>query len=229
MQPYLPLDHFKATDDDYSTSRIRDMPYGKVREALTLVPSSMNFNSMVLNRISPPETLKLSNVGYDEVPIQTIYTVGDFILDSSGIKSVDIGETISLYVSFYPKIQGLVTGGVYINAPSALGSKFATLTGSGVTSEDLLMQYPLLTNSKVTGASINIANGVYSCAMSGVFDGATAQLQWRVNATGSWVDIPNVKFDKVDTIYGIPLNIGQARILITNSGFATSLTAMLMW
>jgi hypothetical protein len=229
MQPYIPLEHFKATDDDYSTSRIRDMPYGKQREALRLTPTTMNFNSMMLNRISPPETLLLQNVGYDKVIIEDIQVVGDFVFDGSTIKSVDIGETVSLFVSFLPKVTTIVTGALYVNAPSAVGSKFATLTGSGVTTEDRLMQYPLLTNGKATGATINISNGVYSCAVSGVFDGAVAQLQWRADTTKPWVDIPNVKFSKADTIYGIPLNIGQARIFITGAGFSTSLTVMLMW
>jgi len=227
MQPYIPLEHFRLTDDDFSTSRIRDMPYGKQREAVTLTPSNMNFNSMILARISPPETLLLANTGYDQVTIEKIEAVGDFIFNGPDIKSVAIGEVVPLQVSFLPVIQGQVKGGLYVTAPSAAGNKFATLTGSGVTSEDLLMQYPLLTNGKATGPSIS--NGVYSCAVSGTFDGALVQLQWRVSASQAWVDIPNVKFTKADTIYGIPLNIGQARVLISSAGFSTSLTVMLMW
>jgi len=229
MQPYLPLEHFKVTDDDLSTSRIRDMPYGRHREALVLSPKSVNFNVMVLKRISPPETFLLSNMGYDQVVIDNIQAVGDFIFNGPDIKSINIGETIPLYISFSPVILGPVTGGLYVNAPNALGSKFATLIGSGVTLEDSLMQYALLTNGKATGSGISISNGVYSCVVTGTFDGALAQLQWRVESTQSWVDIPNVKFAAANTIHGIPLNIGQARIFIANAGFSTSLTVKLMW
>jgi len=229
MQPYLPREHFKVTDDDFSSVRIRDMPYGKQREALSLTPSGKDFGNMVLGRVSPPETFLLTNIGYDQVLIQEIVAVGDFAFTGPEINHVNIGETVSLSVCYTPAVKGLVTGGLYVTAPNALGSKFASLTGSGVTIEDLLMQYPLLSNGKVTGPAIAIANGVYSCAVSGTFDGATAQLEWRPDAATPWISIPNIRYTEANTIYGIPLNIGQTRILIIDPGFSTSLTATLMW
>src|SRR4029077_4619346 len=137
---YLPREHFKVTDDDHSSVRIRDMPYGKHREALDLTPGDLNYNSMILNRISPPKVFLLSNVGYDQVTVLNIQVVGDFVYNGPPVTVVDIGETISLYVSFLPIAVGTVTGGLYVTAPGAVGTKFATLTGLGVVSEDLLMQ-----------------------------------------------------------------------------------------
>ena len=229
MNPYLPLEHFQTSDDDYSSTRIRDMPYGKRREALALRPLDLIFNNTVIDRVSTPEILILSNVGYDSVSIQDIQVVGDFIYNGPFIKSIDAGEIVDLYVSFKPILTGRTVGGLYITAPNAIGTKFVSLDGTGVLSEDYLMQYPLIKNAKATSAAINIPNAVYGCVASGVFDGAVAQLEWRPDAATAWVTIGSVKFTAANTIYGIPLNIGQARIVITNPGFSTSLTVTLMW
>lgn len=229
MEPYLPLDHFKVTDDDHSTIRIRDMPYGKHREALALRPLNVDFGNMILDRVSPPEIIILSNVGYDVASIWDIKTVGDFIFNGPFINSIDAGEIIDLYVSFKPVINGKVTGGLYITAPNAFGTKFVSLAGAGVLAEEYLMQYPLIRDGKTTGAAINIPNAVYTCTVSGVFEGATVQLEWRPDAAAAWVTITNVRFNKPDTIYGIPLNIGHARAVISNPGFGTSITVTLMW
>ena len=226
---YLPLDHFKVTDDDHSTTRVRDMPYGKHREALTLYPSTLHLGSMVLGRVSPPEVTLLTNVGYDQVPIHDISVVGDFIFAGPEISRVNIGEIVSLNVAFKPVMTGFVTGGLYVHSPNAIGMKFVSLTGSGVETDENLMEYFLLSAGKVTGQPINIANGVYAYRVTGIFDGASAQLQWRENPSSPWLDIPNTVLINVDTIYGIPLNNGQARVLIKNSDTATSLTVTLMW
>jgi len=226
---YLPLEHFQGTDDDFSTSRIRDMPYGKQREALTLYPQTLYLGAMVLGRISPPEIVLLSNVGYDRVPITDITVVGDFMFAGPEIDRINTGEVISLNIAFIPVVIGPATGGLYIHSPNAIGMKFVTLIGSGVETEENLMEYSLLRNGNATGVAISISNGVYAFQVAGVPDGAVASLQWRSNATTPWIDIPNAILSTVDTIYGIPLNNGQARAVIKNSSTKTSLTVTLMW
>jgi hypothetical protein len=189
----------------------------------------VDFNNMVKDRVSPPEIVILTNVGYDQVSIWDIQTVGDFIYNGPFIKSIGAGETVDLYVSFKPVITGPVSGGLYLSAPSAIGTKFVSLAGAGVLAEDYLMEYPLVKNGKTTSPAINIPNAVYACAVTGVFDGAFVQLEWRPDTVTPWVSITNANFNAPNTIYGIPLNIGHARAVITTPGFSTSLTITLMW
>jgi len=226
---YIPLEHFRETDDDHSSVRIRDMPYGRHREALTLYPSTLNFGNMRLDKVSPEEAILLSNVGYENTPILEIVTVGDFLFNGPYLSGINAGQTIALNVVFHPQQEGAVTGGLYVTAPTAVGSKFATLTGFGVLTEDNLMQYPLLTAGKETSEPMNIANGVYTFQVSNTFDGASVQLQWRVDSLNPWIGIPNTTLVSANTIHGIPLNTGQARAFITPGQGATSLNVMLMW
>lgn len=226
---YLPLEHFQATDHDRSSARIRDIPYGKERYVLEIYQDEVIFGNTLVNHVSPAEAILLSNAGYDDVPISKIEVVGDFIFNGPSITKILIGETVGLNVAFKPLIEGERTGGLYVTAPDSVGTKFISFSGSGVLMGDGLMQYPLLKAGNVTSGQVAISNGVYSYAVSGIFDGAVAQLQWRVGDSAEWISIPGVSRTFADTIYGIPLNTGQARVLITKATAKTSLTVIIMW
>jgi len=132
MEGYIPLEHFQETDDDSSTVRIRDMPYGKRRESLVIYPTALSFPQLSVNAVSPPYPVMITNDGYDLVVIKDIRIVGDFAFyGSANPASLTPGQHMSLYVTYTPKREGAVTGGVYINSGGAAGEEFIHLTGSG--------------------------------------------------------------------------------------------------
>ena len=133
MEGYLPIEHFQETDDDSSTVRIRDMPYGKRRESLVIYPTELVFTpSLVVGQISPPYPVMITNDGYDVVVVKEIKIVGDFVFHGvPTLKSLTPGQHISLQVKFTPKREGAVTGGIYLNSGSAAGEEFIHLSGTG--------------------------------------------------------------------------------------------------
>jgi hypothetical protein len=136
MAGYIPLEHFQLTDDDASTVRIRDMPYGKRREQLTIYPTALVFPQLSVNSISPGYPIMLTNTGYDVLVISDLKVVGDFAIVKPSIwvgASITLvaGQHVSLTVTYNPKREGTVTGGIYFNTGSAAGEEFVHLTGSG--------------------------------------------------------------------------------------------------
>jgi hypothetical protein len=133
MDGYIPLEHFQETDDDASTVRIRDMPYGKRREELTIYPTVLSFPQLSVNAVSPAYPVMITNTGYDVLVISEFKIVGDFAFAIAPPQSVSLvaGQHMSLYINYTPKREGLVTGGVYLNSGSAAGEEFIHLTGSG--------------------------------------------------------------------------------------------------
>src|SRR6516164_4081505 len=91
MAGYTPLE--SIVDQDQSSRRIRDMPYGKHREALTLYPSEIVFGNAAINTETPPQTVLLRNQGYDSVSIAGITVVGDFVNGSAPITEILPNET----------------------------------------------------------------------------------------------------------------------------------------
>jgi len=133
MEGYLPIEHFVDTDDDASTVRIRDMPYGKRREELTIYPTTLVFPQLSVNAVSPAYPVMITNTGYDILVISEFRLVGDFAFSGTAPKSVSLtpGQHMSLMIAYTPKREGTVTGGVYVNTGSAAGEEFIHLTGSG--------------------------------------------------------------------------------------------------
>ncbi|MEQ1950934.1 hypothetical protein [Mesorhizobium sp. CN2-181] len=226
---YVPLEHFQQTDNDQSSDVIRDIPYGMRREFLTLYPDTLTFAPQQINSISTVQTILLKNSGYDAVSIEAVTVVGDFSNQSAALTKILAGETLALQVSFNPKRAGAATGGLHIKALNAAGHKFIPLSGSGVLAADTPTQYELTVPDDGTGDAVEIASGVYAFTGSGTFSGATLQLQWRANVSDSWISIPGAALTAADTIYGIPLNSGQARILVSGATGAVSVDSSLVW
>lgn len=130
--PYQPIEDFQQTDDDHSSDRIRDMPYGLKRENLSLYPNEITFGNVVVSATSPSQTILLRNEGYDDVEIEDVIVVGDFIYTPSDITTIEPGETIPLLVSFHPGRTGALTGGLHVKTVNALGHKFIKLLGTGI-------------------------------------------------------------------------------------------------
>src|SRR6187399_2474866 len=131
LKEYLPLEHFKDTDDDASTVRIRDMPYGKRREKLTIFPTSLVFPPIPMKSVSVPYPVMITNTGYDVVAIRSVRVVGDFAtFGQVPVISLVPGQYAFMQLTFNPKRQGSVTGGVYLDTGNAVGEQFIRLSGS---------------------------------------------------------------------------------------------------
>lgn len=138
MTGYRPVEDFATTDADASSARIRDMPYGKRREDLSVAPNLLDFGDCVTGLSSYPQTILLVNSGYDLVTIHQVVPVGDFVLIGPVVTEVLPGQTVPLQVKFAPSRAGAITGGVYIDTGNAAGQEFVKLIGTGLVNPDNL-------------------------------------------------------------------------------------------
>ncbi|TJX42726.1 MAG: hypothetical protein E5W21_24005, partial [Mesorhizobium sp.] len=61
MAGYIPLQDFIDQDEDQSSRRIRDMPYGKRKEEMQISVSTLTFNDTVTNGESSGLVAVLTN------------------------------------------------------------------------------------------------------------------------------------------------------------------------
>ena len=131
LEGYQPLTHFREVDQDRSSRRIRDMPFGRRKEKGQLSPSEMNFGTIEIDGLSAAQTATLTNLGYDALPINRITAVGDFTITSDCPPHLAPGESCSVVINFNPKREGIITGGLYVDTGDAAGTEFIKLRGSG--------------------------------------------------------------------------------------------------
>lgn len=128
---YVPLEVFRITDADRSSRRIRDMPYGKVALKGNLSPLDINFGLVPLLTMSAGQNIMLVNQGYDKLVINSITTVGDYLINSQVPTVLDAGEVSVITTVFTPRREGIITGGISIDLGNAEGKHFAVLRGTG--------------------------------------------------------------------------------------------------
>lgn len=135
LEGYLPIDYFRTTDHDRSSRRVRDFPSGKPRFKGVIGPSELNFGSIPKDALSPVQIGIITNTGYDNLPITAITVVGDYTITSDCPSSLAPGESCHVSITFNPKREGMITGGVYLDTGNAQGTEFIKLRGSGTPSE----------------------------------------------------------------------------------------------
>jgi aryl-phospho-beta-D-glucosidase BglC (GH1 family) len=155
---YKPVAEYQEKDMDRSSRRIRDMPYGRRKESGMLGPSEMNFGILGINDISPAQTAVLHNNGYDDLPINGMTIVGDFVITTDCGASLLPGESCQISVQFNPKREGLLTGGIYVDTGDAAGAEFIKLRGSGELS-DIIIDPPLDAGAEASFAPAFLAFG----------------------------------------------------------------------
>lgn len=131
MEGYLPLQDFIDNDQDQSSRRIRDMPYGKPREELQISSLSIDFEEVVV-ATEAVQAIILTSTGWDKVNIFGYEVVGPFTLKSDPPSSLEPGETAIVQISFIPTELSAVTGGIYFDTGNAAGDEYVELSGEGV-------------------------------------------------------------------------------------------------
>lgn len=133
MEGYVPIEHYRTTDDDTPSIRIRDTPPGKLPRSISVFPTDINFGAVSKDTVSYQQTILVTNTGFDSVTVSEIFVAGDF----TGTAPVPIteilpGEVVAYEVRFTPKRTGAVTGAVYFNTGDSAGKECVKLLGSGV-------------------------------------------------------------------------------------------------
>ena len=132
---YMPADSFRRLDNDRSSRRIRDEPFGKRRYKADLLPKELAFGSHPTNSLSLTQKIILTNTGYDDLPIKKIHATGDFLVNTDCPPILRAGEAATIEVSFNPRREGVATGSVYVDTGDAAGTEFAELLGAGTYAE----------------------------------------------------------------------------------------------
>lgn len=130
---YVPIESYRITDDDMTSRRIRDMPYGKFPRALAMSLSEVKSADTIVGFLSSPCYVTVYNSGTEAIDITEIVTVGDFTASFDPTTGILPGDKVVIAVTFTPVREGLATGGIYIDAAGAAGEKFVKLTGLGYT------------------------------------------------------------------------------------------------
>jgi len=84
-----------------------------------LFPNALNFGAELVGKTSSPKKVKLTNTGNAKLKIFGITVSGDFLEQHSCGKSLAVGKSCTIQVSFKPKVKGIRRGQVSIadNAP----------------------------------------------------------------------------------------------------------------
>jgi aryl-phospho-beta-D-glucosidase BglC (GH1 family) len=135
LEGYKPVEDFRKKDHDRSSRRIRDMPYGRRKQDGNLSPAELNFGIIGINDISLGQKAILHNDGYDDLPINAMSIVGDFVVTTDCGASLKPGEMCQINIQFNPKREGILTGGLYVDTGDAAGTEFVKLRGTGELSE----------------------------------------------------------------------------------------------
>ena len=128
---YKSLEDYRRKDHDRSSRRIRDMLYGRRKEEGNLGPAELNFGILDINDISVGQSAILTNTGYDDLPINGMSIVGDFVVTTDCGALLKPGESCQINVQFNPKREGILTGGLYVDTGDAAGTEFVKLRGTG--------------------------------------------------------------------------------------------------
>jgi len=127
---YHPITDFDDTDFDGSSTPIRDFPADKPEFSLAINPATLAFAATASGQSSNPNAVVITNDGVAELEIISINVYGDFELAAHTIATLAPGESVSVSVTFKPRVAGPATGALYVSAPNAVGDRLVALSGS---------------------------------------------------------------------------------------------------
>lgn len=125
------LDFIKSNPISNHSSRVIGNWDNRPRYKGTVSPSVMTYGAQTLNSQSALQTAVVTNVGAFGLPIESITSVGDWIVSNNCPAVLQPGETCQISAVFNPKRAGLHTGGIYVNTGDAAGTEFVQLIGTG--------------------------------------------------------------------------------------------------
>ena len=98
-----------------------------------VLPSEMNFGSILVGEISGTQTITVVNTGIRPLPIKEIRSSGSFVTSTNCPEGRELapGASCLIQVLFKPMQEGLLTGGVYVDTGDAAGTEYVSLLGSG--------------------------------------------------------------------------------------------------
>jgi hypothetical protein len=102
-----------------------------VGPAVLLSPTSLTFNSQVVDTTSPPQVVTLTNEGSTALVVTSISASARYAETNTCGASVAAGAACSITVTFTPTVTGTQTGTVTILDSAAGGSQSVALTGTG--------------------------------------------------------------------------------------------------
>jgi hypothetical protein len=132
LEGYTPLQDFIDQDQDQTSRRIRDMPFGKHKEELQISVGSLAFGNARLNVESSSQVVVLTNSGYGDLNIYGHTVKGPFLLKSAVPEKILPGETATIQVVFKPTILGAAAGNIFFDTGNASGDEYVGLTGTGI-------------------------------------------------------------------------------------------------
>lgn len=114
-----------------------------VEAGLTMTPSSVNFGSVTVGQTNT-QTVKLTNSGNTDVMVSSAATSGSGF-SFSGLNlpgTLGVSQSVSFTVQFHPAGNGESTGSVSFTDNSPASPQVLALSGTGVSSTELLSANP---------------------------------------------------------------------------------------
>jgi Abnormal spindle-like microcephaly-assoc'd, ASPM-SPD-2-Hydin len=120
------------TDDASNSPQTASLTGVGATSAVTISPTSLIFNSQVLNTTSTSQKVTVTNSGFVNLTINSVAASGDF--GQTGTCSgatLTPGQTCTVTVTFTPVVNGAISGILTINDTSTGAPHLVSLTGTG--------------------------------------------------------------------------------------------------
>jgi hypothetical protein len=99
--------------------------------APSLFPNSLNFGKVQVGKTSSPKKVSFTNIGNSGMKISSIKVSGDFVEKNDCGKSLAVGKSCTIQVSFKPTQKGTHKGTVSISDNAPGSPHYVDLTGIG--------------------------------------------------------------------------------------------------
>lgn len=176
---------------------------GGVTEAtMTLTPTALTFGNQAENTASTSETVTVTNPGTVALVIPSVATSGDFSETDNCVGTVAPGAICKVQVSFVPTAVGTRTGVLTVASNVAGGQQTASLTGTGVSAPQVVLEPVTLSFG---GQIINTTSAAQQLTVSNT--GGTPVALTAETVTGSFAIQTNTCGSSLPTQTGCTLAI----------------------
>lgn len=176
---YHPIEEFESRAGDRSSRQILDFPGDQKPLDMSLAPSSLNFGEWKANEISTAHTAVLTNVGYEDLPIENITISGEWTMTTDCPEILKPGDTCSITAYFTPQSPGLKTGTIYVDTGDAAGAEAVQLIGNGQLLPGLLSLVP--TFLSFTNVPVNTDSAVQEVILRNIGETTAPLLDLQVD------------------------------------------------
>jgi hypothetical protein len=145
--------------------------------AVTLSPSSLQFPTLVIHTTSKAQQVTLTNSGTGTLIISNIATSGDFAQTNSCGRTLAVGASCSISVTFTPTVKGQRSGALTITDNAIPTTQTVSLSGTGTIvnlSSPKLTFAPQKVGTRSNPLSVTVTNvGKTSLTITGIAIGGT--------------------------------------------------------